>query len=115
MKTIANAKSREVTYQPDDWVMLKLRPHRQASAKGPHAFMGKLVKRFYGPFQVLERVGTIAYCLNLPEGVRIHFVFHCSLLKAFKGSPESIQEVHLPNQFVQHQPVITPLAILDYR
>jgi len=77
--------------------------------------MGKLAKRFYEPFQVLERVGHVAYHLKLPEKARIHPVFHCSLLKAFKGSPEHIQEVDLPKQFVQHQPVITPLAILDYR
>ena len=110
MKITADAKQREVIHQPGDWVMLKLRPHRKVSAKGPQPIMGKLAKRFYGPFQVLEHIGPVAYCLKLLEEVRIHPVFHRSQLKAFKGSPEHIQEVHFPKQFVQHQPVITPLA-----
>lgn len=115
MKTIADAKRREVEYHPGDWVMLKLRSYRQASAKGPQAFMGKLAKRFYGPFQVLERIGAMAYCLQLPEGTHIHPVFHCLMLKPFKGSPKSVHNIQLPTHFVQNQPVITPLAILNYR
>lgn len=95
MKTIADAKRREVEYHPGDWVMLKLRSYRQASAKGPQAFMGKLAKRFYGPFQVLERIGAMAYCLQLPEGTHIHPVFHCLMLKPFKGSPKSVHNIQL--------------------
>jgi len=115
MKLTANAKRREVSYQPGEWVMLKLRPRRQVSLKGSLAVRGKLAKRFYGPFQVLKRIRPVAYRLKFPEEAQIHPMFHCSLLKAFKGSPDHIQKVDLPMQFVQHQPVITPLALIDYR
>ena len=53
--------------------------------------------------------------MKLPDEARIHLVFHCSLLKAFKGPPDQIHRVALPKQFMENQPIITPLAILDYR
>ena len=52
MKRQADKKRREVQYQVDDWVLVKVRPHRQTSAKGDEAIAGKLAKRYYGPFQV---------------------------------------------------------------
>lgn len=87
MKLFADYKRREATYQVGDWVLLKLRPRRQGSAKGSSAKEGKLAKRFYGPFKVLERIGSVAYRLQLPQTARIHPVFHCLVLKRFHGSP----------------------------
>lgn len=52
MKHYADAKRRNVEYHPGDWVMLKLRPHRQSSTKHSQATSGKLSKRYYGPFQI---------------------------------------------------------------
>lgn len=116
MKLFADYKRREATYQVGDWVLLKLRPRRQGSAKGSSAKEGKLAKRFYGPFKVLERIGSVAYRLQLPQTARIHPVFHCLVLKRFHGSPsEQETSVQLPTSFLQDQPVISPLAILDQR
>jgi len=45
----------------------------------------KLGMRYFGPFLVLEKIGTIAYKLQLPESARIHLIFHVALLKPFQG------------------------------
>ena len=115
MKRFADTKRREVMYEPGDWVLLKLRPCWQTSAKGVSEVQGKLSKRFYGPFKVIERIGPVAYRLQLPEGARIHPVFHCSVLKPFQGTPELEVSAQLPYHCLQDQPIISPLAILDYR
>ena len=77
MKDQANHKRRDVSYQPGDWVLLKLRPYRQSTAKGSQSFSGKLAKRFYDPFKILEHIGKVAYCLELPAEAKIRSVFHC--------------------------------------
>lgn len=102
-------------YQVGDWVLLRLRPYRQSSAKGNSPASAKLAKQFYGPFQVVERIGPVAYKLKLPEEAKIHPVFHCSKLKPFRGSPVPPTVVAFPLAFLNDQPLVYPLAILDQR
>jgi hypothetical protein len=52
--------------------------------------------KFYGPYQVLHRIGLVSYKLQLPPRARIHDVFHVSLLKKFEGmAPDQV--VPLPD------------------
>ena len=49
---------------------------------------GKLSPRFIGPFEILERVGTVAYRLALPPSMSgVHEVFHVSMLRKYTPHP----------------------------
>ena len=43
----------------------------------------KLAPWFYGPFNIIERIGLIAYRIVLPSTMKVHDVFHVSLLKKY--------------------------------
>ena len=53
---------------------------------------GKLLPRFIGPFEILERVGTVIYRLALPPSMSgVHEVFHVSMLRRY--TPDSAHVV----------------------
>jgi hypothetical protein len=82
-KAQADKNRTERTFQLGDWVYLKLQPYVQASLvrRANH----KLAFKFFGPYLVIEKVGSVAYKLRLPESCHIHPVFHVSLLKKALG------------------------------
>lgn len=97
--------------------MVKLRPHQQSTISSQHMSYSKLAKRLYGPFQILDQIGSATYKLQLPKGAHIHPVFHCSMLKPFhhSSSDNNVPPLPLPATSIDNQPIITPLAILSTR
>ena len=74
-----DAKHRVVEFQVGDFMFLKVSLMRGVSRFGRG---GKLSPRFIGPFEVVERVGKVAYRLLLPTHMSdIHDVFHVSVLR----------------------------------
>ena len=52
---------------------------------------GKLLPRFIGPFEILERVGTVVYLLALPPSMSgVHEVFHVSMLRKYTPNPAHV-------------------------
>ena len=64
-----------------DLVFLKVSPKKGIVRFGKK---GKLALRFIGPFEVLERIGVVAYRLALPPHLSlVHDVFHVSMLRKY--------------------------------
>lgn len=112
MKQVADKKRRDVEFFPGDFVYLKLQPYRQQSVS-KRAFQ-KLACRFYGPYLVEEKIGKLAYRLQLPAESRVHPVFHVSLLKKYVGDAAPISS-DIPQLTDDGYFVFEPTVILDTR
>ena len=110
-KSYVDLKRKDIDYKVGDKVFLKVSPWRKILRFGNK---GKLSPWFIEPYEILERIGLVAYRLALPpELAKLHNVFHVSMLQRY-----SFDESHiLPIQDVQVQSDFTfdeePKAILD--
>ncbi|KAM2118243.1 hypothetical protein ACFX1R_011686 [Malus domestica] len=93
MKQYTDKKRTERYFEVGDFVYLKLIPY-QLQALSPHSYH-KLQPRYYGPYEILEKIGPVVYKLKLPSETRIHPVFHVSCLKRQLG-PTIIPQTELP-------------------
>ncbi len=102
----------ERSFEVGDLVFLRLQPYRQSSLKQKGA--EKLKPRYYGPYKIVRKVGQVAYELELPEGSKIHNVFHVSCLKKVVGQQVTVSQ-ELPPLDEEGQLVTDPEQILQVR
>ena len=87
-KSYANVRRRPLEFEVGDHVFLKVMPKRGVVRFGKH---GKLSPSFIGLFEILERVGTVAYRLALPPNmIGVHEVFHVSMLRKYTPDPAHV-------------------------
>ncbi|KAL4354549.1 hypothetical protein GQ457_06G017120 [Hibiscus cannabinus] len=106
-ESYANLKRREVEYAVGDRVFLKVSPWKKVMRFGRK---GKLSPRYIGPYEIVGRVGPVAYRLLLPpELERIHDVFHVSMLRKYRSDPSHVmplEEIELnPDLSYDEEPI----------
>ncbi|GJX79723.1 putative reverse transcriptase domain-containing protein [Tanacetum coccineum] len=78
-KSYADKRRKPLEYSIGDYVLLKVSPWKGVVRFGKK---GKLAPRFVGPFEIIEKVGPVAYRLDLPEELNgVHDTFHVSNLQ----------------------------------
>ena len=86
-KSYADVRRRELEFQVDDWVFLKVSHMKGVMRLGKK---GKLSPRYVGPYKIMKRFGKVAYELELlTQLVAAHPIFHISLLKKCEGDQAS--------------------------
>ena len=106
-------RHRLLEFEVGDHVFLKVMPKRGVVQFGKRR---KLSPRFMGLFEILERVGTVAYRLALPPSMSgVHEVFHVSMLRKYTPDPTHVVdwgqiEVDTDGTFEEG-----PMCILDSR
>ena len=89
-KLYADRGQVERQFEVGDLVYLRLQPYQQSLLKQKGA--EKLKPRFYGPYRVIHRIGQVGYELELPQGSKIHNIFHVSCLKKALGQQVTVTE-----------------------
>ncbi|GKC06736.1 putative reverse transcriptase domain-containing protein [Tanacetum coccineum] len=111
-KSYADLKRKPKEFQVGDSVMLKVSPWKGVVRFGKQ---GKLNPRYVGPFKVLEKVGAVAYKLELPQELgKVRNTFHVSNLKkchAKKSLAVPLDGLHIDDKlhFVEE-----PVVIMDH-
>ncbi|XP_075111346.1 uncharacterized protein LOC107794075 [Nicotiana tabacum] len=110
-KSYANIRRRKLEFQVDDWVLLRVSPMKGVMRFGKK---GKLSPRYVRPYRVTQRIGQVAYRLELPPEMSfVHLVFHVSMLKKVVGDSSTIVPIEAieVNEELSYEEI--SVAILD--
>ena len=110
-RSYADKRRRDLQFEIGDRVFLKISPWKGVLRFGRR---GKLSPRYIGPYEILSKVGPVAYRLKLPpELSRIHDTFHVSMLRKYIPYPSHVlreQLVQLKENLAYEE---TPVQIVD--
>ena len=112
-KSYSDKRRKPLEFQEGDHVFLKVSPK---TGVGRAMKSKKLTPRFIGPFQILQRVGPVAYRIALPPYLaKLHDVFHVSQLRKYVHDPSHVIElddVQIHDDFTFE---VFPIRIADRR
>ena len=112
-KSNADMHRRDLEFEKGDHVFLKVSPSKGIVRFGKK---GKLSPRYIGPFEILDRVGAVAYRLALPPNLsNVHNVFHVSMLRRYISDPSHILAYEPLDVREDLTYVEQPVQILDRR
>ena len=110
-KSYADNRKRDLEFQVGDQVFMRISPWKGVLRFGKK---GKLSPRYMGPYEIVERIGEVAYRLRLPpELARIHDVFHVFMLRKYIADPSHVlrdQPVELKEDLTYEE---RPVQIVD--
>ena len=110
-KSYADNRRRDLQFEIGDQVFLKISPWKGVLRFGKR---GKLSPRYLGPYEIVSKVGPVAYRLKLPSELsRIHDTFHVSMLRKCIPDPSHVlreQPVQLKENMTYEE---TPVQIVD--
>ncbi|XP_070050578.1 uncharacterized protein [Nicotiana tomentosiformis] len=110
-KSYADNRRRDLEFQVDDWVFLKVSPMKDIMRFDKK---GKLSPRYIGPYKIIRIVVQVAYELDLPSKLEsVHPVFHVSMLRRCIGDPSKVIPVDDAQVTEQLPYEEAPIAILD--
>jgi hypothetical protein len=112
MKRQADKHRSDREFAVGEWVYLRLQPYIQTSVAQRSS--QKLSFRFFGPYKILQRVGKVAYKLQLPASSQIHPVVHVSQLKKALRADEDAS-IDLPVLSLEDAAPSTPARFVEER
>ena len=112
-RSYADNHRRDLQFEIGDRVFLKISPWNGVLRFGRR---GKLSPRFIGPYEIVSKVGPVAYKLKLPPNLsRIHDTFHVSMLRKYIPDPSHVLREH-PVQLKKNLTYEeTPVQIVDLK
>jgi len=110
-KSYADVPRRPLAFDVGEYVFLKVSPLKGSLRFG---YKGKLTPRYIGPFEILQKIGLVAYHLAIPPMLQgIHDVFHISQLRQYIPDPEHVISYE-PLQLKENLTYVEkPIQIID--
>ena len=99
-------------FQVGEHVFIKVRAKKSSLRLGSCA---KLASRCCGPFEILSRIGQVAYQLALPPNLRVHNVFHISVLKKYVHDANHVVNWNVVQVEPEGEFLVEPDCILERR
>ncbi|CAM9002969.1 unnamed protein product [Rhodiola kirilowii] len=112
MKKQSDEHRRDVKYKVGDFVYVRLQQGKQITVARRDNY--KLAPKYYGPYEIIQRIGMVAYKLKMPRESQIHPVFHVSQLKLARAPSGPNYNIQL-KWFLGYQPRYEPEALWGVR